>query len=358
MNRRILTLLITAWLILSGGNAFAWLDYPGSWKIELNDERYVLVMVSSQPMATDIAEDEEWKAQEIRAKYTQSGLYLNDSSADPLWPVEYRYETWAVHLSSDGRYLVINDSNGSWERLSFYDKGKRLAFYDETDLDPYFYPKLIAGRIFGFGGGAWGFYPEEFDPEKLTYQVESRNEQFTLDVTTGQVIEHWSLWPLYFGLPLVVFPLAMIRYSRRRKRKARARRGWLQFSLLNLLVTVTMVGVTLELLRNDMGPLVSCLAPSVVGGTIVWLWEKTREAWPIGILMTLYGGFVGFVIWALLGSIDNDYFYGPSGLAGPLLIACPILGTLTGLVSAFMLLRRYRASAIEAENSQPASPLV
>ena len=98
-----------------------------SYKRQSQDGAYVFVMLGKAGYrSSDVT---EWEG------YTQSGLYRNDGSRDPLWTVDwYAYN---VDVSSDGVHLVrhvrpATDLYG--EAIGFYANGELLQTYRIGDV--------------------------------------------------------------------------------------------------------------------------------------------------------------------------------------------------------------------------------
>src|SRR6266849_3157524 len=65
---------------------------PWSYRVVCPNGKFVFVMIATafaNERPEDWGEDRAKEIREIRARYTQSGLYRNDGSNDPLWTVDW-----------------------------------------------------------------------------------------------------------------------------------------------------------------------------------------------------------------------------------------------------------------------------
>lgn len=67
-----------------------------------------------------------------------------------------------------------------------------------------------------------------------------------------------------------------------------------------------------------------CLVIALLGGGIAWACSKTRQAWSIGAVLSLYGGLLALVCWARLGDFYDWFRYEP---------AVFMMGTLIGVIA-------------------------
>jgi hypothetical protein len=95
---------------------------------ETENGEFLFVMLAPQEWA-------KYQNSGIRKKYPGSGLYRNDGSTTPLWPV-YWY-SFEVYPSSDGRHVVRMGPRASYIgelAVSFHDNGKEIKAYRIKDL--------------------------------------------------------------------------------------------------------------------------------------------------------------------------------------------------------------------------------
>jgi hypothetical protein len=315
----------------------AGLVHEESWRIASQDGRYVLVMVSPHPVDEDASRhDREAEVREIRKTYKQSGLYPNDGSSEPLWTIPYHIPDYAVYIAPDGRHLVIAMQHWSHTISNippggvvfFYRNGEALASYRDYELISCFAFKSMANRL--YRGHVIDCQEASFDPQARTYTVQtSQSEEIVFDVTTGKIVCRWSPWPVYLGIPLAVVPVVVFWLCRRGPRGAVAvseqRRSWLQFSLREMFVLVAAVCLFLWLSSLNSMLAFVCFVAAFVGGGIAWVCARSRRAWFIGAISSLYGGFLGLLSWARLG----DFVFSPWYRQNPHLV----LGTLLALGS-------------------------
>ena len=199
----------------------AYLAHPASWRQKSEDQRYILVMVSPLPVDEDAGHPsyDGNEIRQIRAKYSKSGLYRNDGSTKPLWTIQYfsRPRQAEVYIAPDGEHLIFGADE--WFVGWFFARGRSLAVYTVDDLVSYCRVKsLLSLRLTSC---VWS----HFDADSLTYTIRTnQGEEFTFDVTTGQVIRTQSPWPLCFAATfvgiIVALGFAMVFVLRRRRQKA------------------------------------------------------------------------------------------------------------------------------------------
>lgn len=184
--------LILAALLALAGLFFAgtaWADSPVEpydYTLVTEDGRYILVMLSHNAKGDYDQTGFTWPDKEIRAKYSQAGLYKNDGSTTPLWTIDWY--AFDVHLSSDGQHLV---QYGPWSgtnnydelALAFHENGRLLIRYSVEDLvaNPSSLPHSVSHYI-------W-LKDASFDDAMSELAVETLNEEkYTFDVRTGAMI--------------------------------------------------------------------------------------------------------------------------------------------------------------------------
>jgi hypothetical protein len=191
------TLLAFLVVLAAGRVAMAALAHPASWKQVSDDGQYVLVMVS--PLSVDqdaghhLADGNEIR--QIRAKFSQSGLYQNDGSTTPIWTIEYFSRPHELHIAPDGEHLIVGADD--WFVACFFAKGKKLAGYGYSVSDLVSFIRVKSLVSFRYPSCVWS----DFDANKLRYTVRTnQGETFVFDVTTGGVVETHSPWLSYFLL--------------------------------------------------------------------------------------------------------------------------------------------------------------
>lgn len=175
-------------LLLSSFPAYA--DSPApqtDYIIEVGDGQFVFVMLVIPDDKGEYGYGEAILDEEIRAKYSKSGLYSVDDSNDALWTIDWY--SYGVSITSDGKHLV---RWGPWPligdygeiAIQFYENGNLLISYRVFDLvsEPRKLPRSISHY-------EW-LAAAEFDEEKKELFLETENgEEYLFDVTTGRVIE-------------------------------------------------------------------------------------------------------------------------------------------------------------------------
>lgn len=348
------TLVFTAWLTLGlTQTAMAGLVGEDSWREVSQDERYVLVMVSSYSADEEIGCLARWpkyqaEVREIRAKYKTSGLYRNDGSTEPLWTIPYHLPVYEIYVSPNGQQVLIVIED--WEHtisnipgggsLFFYDKDGKIASYQDYELTWCWVLKGLANALMGRSFAQCE--KASFDPEALTYTVKtSQSEEMVFDITTGKIVRRWSLWPFYLGVPFFGVPAALFGYYRIRPQQTKAERTkrpkWAQFSLRGMLLFVTAVciflwGTSFNFLWDMSFTsvfVIACMVIVFLGGGIAWICSKTRQAWMIGAILALYGSFFGLVAWARIGDFFDWWRYMPAATIWTI-VALELVGVLAG----------------------------
>jgi len=165
---------------------------------------------------------------ELERKYPQSGLYRNDGSTKLLWPVEYISICKEIHISNGGIHLVVAFLDWEYDNVSdrgnaldFYASGKLLASYREESLISAYWVRFALSRWCGLD---WVTVENAvYDDRAQTFQISTnQGDEFTFDVTTGDLISSSSPWPIGFALLFGFFALVVYglwRTSRRTKRE-------------------------------------------------------------------------------------------------------------------------------------------
>jgi hypothetical protein len=93
------------------------------------DSEYIFVMLGRSDSYLGSAPDPD-----IRALYSQAGLYRNDGSTEPLWTVDWYGSgiliSDSVHFVRKGTMSFFDDQLA----LAFYRNGEELAWYSVFDL--------------------------------------------------------------------------------------------------------------------------------------------------------------------------------------------------------------------------------
>src|SRR5205085_1117819 len=112
-----------------------------NYQVITPDARYVLVMLSGYDCGLCNGASEQTKELNALSKmYSQSGLYLNDCSAKPLWTMSYISWRNDIDLAPDGHGLI---DWGQWKVLTgtyaedavtLYEDGRLVKRYAVSDL--------------------------------------------------------------------------------------------------------------------------------------------------------------------------------------------------------------------------------
>lgn len=97
--------------------------------VQSADGEYIFVMLGRSDSYLGSAPDPD-----IRALYSQSGLYRNDGSTEPLWTVDWYGSGIPI---SDGIHFVRRGTMSFFDdqlALAFYRNGEKLALYSIFDL--------------------------------------------------------------------------------------------------------------------------------------------------------------------------------------------------------------------------------
>lgn len=184
-------LSIICFLIIAPVTVFA--DSPApqyDYTKTVAKEKFIFVMLSIPDDPSAYGQGGAEQDPKIRSQYTQSGLYLNDGSTEPLWTVDwYAFE---VSLSSDGEHLVkwgpwAFSNNYSELALAFYRNGQEISRYRVNDLvaDPSSLPHTVSHYT-------WVRY-SSFDDEQGTLSVTTlTNEKYLFDIKSGEILERPS----------------------------------------------------------------------------------------------------------------------------------------------------------------------
>ncbi len=346
MNRQV---VLAAFLLLVASVSPA---RASSWRQISDDGRFVLVMIYPAPLKQDIeycspAEAEE--VREIRDTYAKSGLYPNDGSTKPLWTVPYHWRGHDIHLSEDGKYLVVFipywQERFPEDALYFYTNGKLVRSYDEYSGIPFAKAKETAFMIFEnlfFGDPEPLDLSAKFDGAKHTFTITTAQyETITFDTTTGKIIHHWSPWMLYTGFPLVMIPFLTWLYARRpvKRKHDSLSKPW-QFSLRQTFFLMALLSVEMWLIRSDFGLHATLCGVGFVGGFLGWWWAKTWNAWILGAVLSLYGFYCGL----LLIMLTYDIF--PWWFGASIVSTVIVLGIAGGLSAGLIERRRFKREAI------------
>ncbi|MCE9555365.1 MAG: hypothetical protein K8T91_18605 [Planctomycetes bacterium] len=307
-------LLFCAFCLLgfaSARPALAALPASYSWRHVSGDGQHVLVMVAPVSLQEDLDHFAGWpghaneveEVRAIRAKYTQSGLYLNNGSTVPLWTIGYFVRPNEVYLAAHGRFLVAaNDWSahsgflGASLVVAFFDKGQLVAGYDDHDLIQY-----LKAKAFICGSWTVGRADSRFDEQTLTYYVRtSQGESFTFNIQNGKLIRHGSPWPYYLGTifaTLVGVPCLILLRKRSRRSLGAMIVILICLSLLADVLMIVLIDVTLHI---SAFVLISLIV-SQMGLVAIWAGLGCSHA---GKRLGVAGAM--FLVWFIVGGLPHD----------------------------------------------------
>jgi hypothetical protein len=191
--------------LLQPQTVFAGLSSLGTNTKHSPDGRFILVNICPESLEEELAacssESGRIKTRSIRATYPKSGLYRNDDAKKPLWTYEGR---WAVNpiIAPDGQYVIF-EGDWTWDKyglhaVEFTRNGKTIREYLDVDMITQWRLKaLLNGRT---PPSCTRTY---FDSRRMTYTMRtSQGEEFTFDVTTGDIVHVDSPFPTLYGTTL------------------------------------------------------------------------------------------------------------------------------------------------------------
>jgi hypothetical protein len=207
--------IATTLLVLLAADASAYKPArPKSHTTTSPDGRHIFVMLSSDPIDEELQHWNEQMVPGVRAlreKWSKSGMYRNDGSAEPLWTVDWY--AYVVSVPSGGEYVVRYNAGGwSWQgqpALAFYRRGELVRSYEIDELVTV--PALIEH---GDWLGRWGL-----DDGSMTVRVTTETEdRCVFDVRTGEMVSRFR--PIRYAVTaaIVVVVLSAVWFIRQRQR--------------------------------------------------------------------------------------------------------------------------------------------
>jgi len=217
-----LAVLVTMFLSVSG--AIADKESPKStYTTKSPGGEYLFVMLSPYPFEDETRlYTEEW-AKELRgiqSKYSESGLYRNDGSADALWTVD-----WFAHkveVSADGIHLVRWgpwSSHSRMEAVSFFANGKLLKSYRINQLVdlPFLMPRSASHF-------RWAKSQSMNDTNKSYELITYDGGRFGFDIASGEIVTSFRT-PRWGFMALVVISSIVVWRIRKMQNKPRLSTG-------------------------------------------------------------------------------------------------------------------------------------
>jgi len=176
--------------------------------IVTQDGKYTLVVLQSSPENYPVN-------QNIRDKYSQSGLYSEANPSSPLWTVDLQNFLFLslnvkIYPSSNGKYLVIvSRSNG----VTFFENGKKTKQYELA----YFRATIPLGSC----ATDW-FNNASLNSSGHLVVETADNKNYEFDISSGQLNINLSAVPAYiwlFGIFVVVGALLVLHLNSKRLNK-------------------------------------------------------------------------------------------------------------------------------------------
>ncbi|MBA2501753.1 MAG: hypothetical protein H0V27_02620 [Pyrinomonadaceae bacterium] len=214
---------ISCWLVFMPASTFADTPvHPFSYSVSSSNGKFIFVMVAPVSVEEDgsfMNDKDEVKAKTVRAKYTKSGLYLNDGSTAPLWTVDW-YAPSTI-IAADGVHLVRQGfppaESLDAEAITFFANGKEIRTYNVGDfIDTTLLIPRSAAYIY------W-FESMNLDDESQTATLTTSSMgKFVFDYTSGKIVS--SRRPIIAGVVIggVVVILALVALIKRRSRVSKA----------------------------------------------------------------------------------------------------------------------------------------
>ncbi|TWU30293.1 hypothetical protein [Bythopirellula polymerisocia] len=334
--------ILLATLAFSAIDADAGLPDYQSRKIESKNGQYVLVLLTPKAERWQLSdltkhiddvydylseeEKQEWiedfkKEQVIEAEYSDSGLYTNDGSTDPIWTVPYFSTCQNVYVANDGIHMVVMyspwDSSCSGTRqLSFYKSGSKVFSYkSEIEFVPCMFMRLLMRLSFGL---ELPVDQDSFIDDGSTEFIVHTNQRDKLafDLATGRLDNYSSPWPFFFGFPVVMVPLGVWVWNKRRfyrrQPTPRVHSPGLKFSLRDLLGLVLYASLSLTIVKMYSWVGGAFVLIVTIGAFIASFRNRHSGAWALGVILALYGAYVAALTYAVCeGLLHKSFGFGP-----------------------------------------------
>jgi uncharacterized membrane protein HdeD (DUF308 family) len=312
--------------------------------------KYLLVMVSPLPVADDKGNrplDPARGGARLRDKYRKSGLYRNDGSSQPLWPIPFTDGNLPAHVAPDGTCVVFDADPCDLgpHAVTVYAKGRHVATYLKPKLIPCYNSKELLGRLYD----RRGVEPMrgELDHAQRTYTITTeQGEVFVLDVTDGRVVRHVSPWTRrVVAFTLLVSAVVVLVWYRPWIRRGIWRAGgsppqgetnrplkltWKRFSLRGVLVGITLLCVVLAFRKHTvLGAFLGI--PAVIAGVMTLFFRRSFRSFFVGGILGCYGCIFAFMLADLIGGSLTPYGAAPayvvlSASLGGLLLGAVVAG--------------------------------
>jgi hypothetical protein len=232
MRRFASTSLLFVLAILIAGKSSAATAALSEWHtdaVESSDGKFLFVSLSNRPLDAELADEsltgeERDQIEFFRLHYPAGGMYHNDDSYQPIWKFEEQWRGDPL-IAPDGEHVIFA---GPWtwdehefQAVEFTRRGKPIRSYNDSDFISAWWLKRLVN-----GWKSPSCKATKFDPAAMTYTITTnQGEEYVFDVTSGDVVEVRSRFPLYywlFGVVLAALIAAPAYWVRRRKAKVPA----------------------------------------------------------------------------------------------------------------------------------------
>jgi hypothetical protein len=231
-RRNVLLGILTLMLLALPSTAFA--DSPApprDYSVVTESGEFVFVMLAREELSAYNQVGFIRRDEELRQKYSQSGLYRNDGSSTPLWTVDWY--SFSVEISSDGRHLA---KFGPWAGSGDYGELAIAFNEDAKEIASYRVDQLVTIPFYPFLPHSKSHYEwlktSEFDDKQGTLDIETMSgERYTFNIATGMPSNNLILpWPKCLNF-LALISLIWLGFRAIRRHRARSMGGTTQSDL-------------------------------------------------------------------------------------------------------------------------------
>jgi len=172
-----------------------------SYTVKSPDGTYIFVMLLPAGPGTD----------ELREKYSVSGLYKNDGSRELVWSVDW-YALWAV-VASDGKHVVVGPLRGP--ALDEYDGNLVTFVANGKSIRGYGFEQLL-GDSGSFLADRWFTHSKLDDANRIWEAATVNGRWYEFDLTTGDIRFSFHLRPWFFASAILLSVVVLVLAFRRR----------------------------------------------------------------------------------------------------------------------------------------------
>jgi hypothetical protein len=188
------------------------------------DGKLILVHISADALEDELShpsvdQSQRVEIRRLRAIYSQSGLYRNNSSTKPLWTYDGPLGVNII-IAPDGQHLIIE---GDWtsneyglSAVTFVRNGMVTRYYHDTEIIPQW---MLKALLNGLSPPACA--KTFFNPTMMTYTIRTnQNEEIIFGVKSGGIIDVRSPFPFFYAIaltvPSIIVSLILIRWRQQR----------------------------------------------------------------------------------------------------------------------------------------------